>query len=275
MGCNSPRTIAPPTLAQVANKRVYDFMHGSSPYVLPDVLQRCDTCSVRHQAVCGAMDDTQIQKLARIAHRKKVSAGQTIISDEEPVDFFANIVSGAVKLTKTLPDGRQQIVGLLFAPDFLGRAYSKSNPYTAEAATDVEICTFPTAAFERLVGEYPGLQQRLFQHTLDELDAARDWMLLLGRKTAEEKVASFLYMLARRSLMTGCQYKGTPGTSAFELPLTRADMADYLGLTIETVSRQLTRLKTANVIRLSTNRLIMVPDVGRLAHAAGQDDSRH
>ena len=76
----------------------------------------------------------------------------------------------------------------------------KNNPYTAEAATDVEICTFPNAAFERLVGEYPGLQQRLFQHTLDELDAARDWMLLLGRKTAEEKVASFLYMLARRSL---------------------------------------------------------------------------
>ena len=121
----------------------------------------------------------------------------------------------------------------------------------------------------------PGLQQRLFQHTLDELDAARDWMLLLGRKTAEEKVASFLFMLARRSLMTGCEHKNTPDVAAFELPLTRSDMADYLGLTIETVSRQLTRLKTSNVIRLSTNRLIMVPDVNRLAHAAGQDDQRN
>jgi CRP/FNR family transcriptional regulator, anaerobic regulatory protein len=221
------------------------------------------------------MDDVQIKKLAQIAHRKKIPAGHTIISDEEPVDFFANIVTGAVKLTKTLPDGRQQIVGLLFAPDFLGRAYSKSNPYTAEAATGVEICTFPNAAFERLVGEYPGLQQRLFQHTLDELDAARDWMLLLGRKTAEEKVASFLYMLARRGLMTGCEHKNTPRTSSFELPLTRSDMADYLGLTIETVSRQLTRLKTSNVIRLSTNRLIVVPDLERLARAGGQDHSGH
>jgi CRP/FNR family transcriptional regulator, anaerobic regulatory protein len=221
------------------------------------------------------MDDVQIKKLAQIAHRKKISAGHTIISDEEPVDFFANIVTGAVKLTKTLPDGRQQIVGLLFAPDFLGRAYSKSNPYTAEAATDVEICTFPNAAFERLVGEYPGLQQRLFQHTLDELDAARDWMLLLGRKTAEEKVASFLYMLARRGLMTPCEHKNTLRTSSFELPLTRSDMADYLGLTIETVSRQLTRLKTSNVIRLSTNRLIIVPDLERLARAGGQDHSGH
>ena len=252
-----------------------DGMHGSVPNVLPDVLQRCDHCPVRHHSVCGAMDEVQIRKLAQIAHRKKIPAGQTIISDEEPVDFFANVISGAVKLTKTLPDGRQQIVGLLFAPDFLGRAYSKNNPYTAEAATEVEICAFPNAAFERLVGEFPGLQARLFQHTLDELDAARDWMLLLGRKTAEEKVASFLYMLARRSLMTGCQHKSPLDVAAFELPLTRADMADYLGLTIETVSRQLTRLKTSNVVRFSTNRLIMVPDLTRLAKTAGQDDGRH
>ncbi|HRX37243.1 MAG TPA: Crp/Fnr family transcriptional regulator [Aestuariivirga sp.] len=220
------------------------------------------------------MNDDQIRKLAQIAHRKKIPSGQTIISDEEPVDFFANVISGAIKLTKTLPDGRQQIVGLLFPPDFLGRAYSRNNPYTAEAATDVEICAFPNAAFERLVAEHPEFQSRLFQHTLDELDAARDWMLLLGRKTAEEKVASFLLMLARRSMMTGCQHKGPAGVAAFELPLTRSDIADYLGLTIETVSRQLTRLKTSNIIRLSSSRLIMVPDLDRLTGAAGQDHNR-
>ncbi len=250
-------------------------MHGSTPNGLSDVLQRCEHCPVRHQAVCGAMDEVQIKKLALLAHRKKFPAGRTIISDEEPVDFFANIISGAVKLTKTLPDGRQQIVGLLFAPDFLGRAYSKSNPYTAEAVTEVEICTFPHAAFERLVGEYPGLQQRLFKDTLDELDAARDWMLLLGRKTAEEKVASFLLMLARHALMTGCQHTGAANVAAFELPLTRSDIADYLGLTIETVSRQLTRLKTSNVIRFNSNRLITVPDLQRLTQFAGQDGGRH
>lgn len=221
------------------------------------------------------MDEAQIRRLAQIAHRKKIPAGQTIMSDETPADFFANVISGAVKLTKTLPDGRQQIVGLLFAPDFLGRAFSKSNPYTAEAATDVEICTFPHVAFERLVAEYPDLQQRLFLHTLDELDAARDWMLLLGRKTAEEKVASFLLMLAKRSLLMGCQHTAPAEKATFELPLTRADMADFLGLTIETVSRQLTRLKTANVIKLNSNRLIAVPDIARLAQVAGQDDGSH
>ena len=232
---------------------------------------RCESCAVRRQAVCGAMDDTQIARLNQIARRRQLPAGQMIMSDQEKAEFFANVISGTVKLTKTLPDGRQQIVGLLFPPDFLGRAYSRNNPYFAEAATDVEICCFPHLAFEKLIAEFPDLQARLFERTLDELDAAREWMLLLGRKTAEEKVASFLMMLARRSMLVGCshQKKDDRGCS-FELPLTRADMADYLGLTIETVSRQFTRLKTRGLIRILNNRHLVVPDIDKLGDAAGQ-----
>jgi CRP/FNR family transcriptional regulator len=246
-------------------------MHGTISSVLPEALHRCDHCTVRDQAVCGALDKAQIKKLAQIARRKIIARGQTIISDEEPVDFYANIISGAVKLTKTLPDGRQQIVALLFAPDFFGRAYSKNNPYTAEAATDVEICIFPKAAFERVVSEHPGLQQRLFKRSLDELDAARDWMLLLGRKDAEEKVASLLYMLARRGLMAGCQHKNPPSISKFDLQLTRAEIADYLALTIETVSRQITRLKVRNVIEIGSRGFVLVKDMAKLASTAGMD----
>jgi len=238
---------------------------------LPDALQRCRRCPVRHRAVCGAMDDEQIARLSAIAHRRKVPAGQVIMSDQEPASFFANIISGTIKLTKTTSDGRQQIVGLLFPPDFLGRAFRRSNPYFAEAASDLEICVFPKDAFERLAGEYPELQHRLFERTLDELDAAREWMLLLGRKTAEEKVADFLSLLARRSLMQHCADHTGKAAASFELPLSRADIADYLGLTIETVSRQLTRLKTTGIIRLASNRAIEVPDIAALARLAGQD----
>ena len=243
------------------------MMHG----VLPEPLLRCENCAVRNQAVCGAMDAQQIIRLNAIARRRKLVAGQTIMSDQDKAEFFANVVSGTVKLTKTMPDGRQQIVGLLFPPDFLGRAYSPNNPYFAEAATDVEICCFPHDAFEKLINEFPDLQSRLFERTLDELDAARDWMLLLGRKTAEEKVSSFLMLLARRSLLINCAEPQTPQPSQFELPLTRTDMADYLGLTIETVSRQLTKLKTRGLIRIVNNRLVQVPDTERLAAIAGQD----
>ena len=167
----------------------------STEHVLP--LSRCQGCPVRDRAVCGAMSDEQIARLSEIAHRKKYADGQMIMSDQEPVAFFANVISGTIKLTKTISDGRQQIVGLLFPPDFLGRTFGRSNPYFAEAASDVEVCVFPSESFERLIDTYPDLQHRLFERTLDELDAAREWMLLLGRKTAEEKVASLLLLLAR------------------------------------------------------------------------------
>jgi CRP/FNR family transcriptional regulator, anaerobic regulatory protein len=232
---------------------------------------RCRQCAVRGRAVCGAMSDEQLSRLSEISHRKKYAAGQMIMSDQEPVTFFANIISGTIKLTKTIADGRQQIVGLLFPPDFLGRTFSRNNPYFAEAASDVEVCMFPNEGFERLIDVYPELKHRLFERTLDELDAARDWMLLLGRKTAEEKVASFLLLLARRSLMADCTRHGESRATQFDLPLRRADMADYLGLTIETVSRQLTRFKAAGIVDMIDTRTMAVPDIGALAGVARQD----
>jgi CRP/FNR family transcriptional regulator len=218
------------------------------------------------------MSDEQISRLSAISHRKKYAAGQTILSDREPVTFFANIISGTIKLTKTIADGRQQIVGLLFPPDFLGRTFSRSNCYFAEAASDVEVCMFPNEAFERLIDGHPELKHRLFERTLDELDAAREWMLLLGRKTAEEKVASFLLLLARRSVFADCSTENGPVVRRFELPLRRADMADYLGLTIETVSRQLTRLKASGIVKMIDTRTLEVPDIAGLAEVAGQDE---
>jgi len=193
------------------------------------------------------------------------------MSDDEPTDFFANIVSGTVKLTKLLPDGRQQIVGLQFAPDFLGRTYGVQTPYFAEAATDVELCSFPRKRFEEMLEEYPDLENRLFKNTLDELDSAREWMLLLGRKTAKEKIASFLCMLANRATSIGCAHTTLSEFASFTLPLTRSDIADYLGLTIETVSRQITRLKTDGLIEVKSNREIIVPDLSALSQAGGID----
>lgn len=230
--------------------------------------QSCDACAVRHRALCGALGAEEIKQLNGIARRRMVPEGQVILSDEEEPDYFANVVTGVVKLSKTLTDGRQQIVGLQFPSDFIGRPYQRRSPFFAEAATEVELCCFPKSQFETLMHTYPGIEHRLFEHTLDELDAAREWMLLLGRKSAEEKVASFLLLLARRSQQVGCEHSSSFGFARFELPLTRADMGDYLGLTIETVSRQITRLRTRNIVKLEAKRWITVPDIGKLANAA-------
>src|SRR5579883_2996708 len=214
------------------------------------IVTSCDSCAIRHKAVCEALNATEIQALNRISRRKTVPIGQVILGEGEPRTIFANIVSGVVKLTKTLDDGRQHIIGLLFVSDFLGRAFREDNPYFAEAATEVELCVFPTSGFERILSEHPGLEHRLFKFMLTELDACQEWMLLLARKKAEERVASFLLMIARRIPSLGCAHTPDTGVVRFQLPLSRSEIADCLGLTIETVSRQMTRLKTKGVIEL-------------------------
>lgn len=119
------------------------------------------------------------------------------------------------------------------------------------------------------MGRTPHIAHRLLQMTLDELDAAREWMLVLGRKTAREKIASLLSIIARRD--ASASQKGSSGPIVFDLPLTREAMADYLGLTLETVSRQISALKKDEVILLQGKRHVTVPDIGRLMEEAGDD----
>lgn len=226
----------------------------------------CASCEARHRGICGALEPDQLVTLARASSKHKMEEGGELVGDAERIDSYSNVLSGVVKLTKTLSDGRQQIVGLQFAPDFLGRPFKAESAINAEAATDVALCSFPKAAIERMMKASPELEHRLFQQTLRELDEARTWMVTLGRKTAAEKVASFLLLIARHIDPTADPDRKA---AAFDLPLTRADIADFLGLTIETVSRQITKLRTGGVIQVENNRHIVVPDLARLAARAG------
>lgn len=227
----------------------------------------CASCEARHGGVCAALDPDQLAVLARSARKYEAGSGTELMGDAERIESYANVLSGVVKLTKTLSDGRQQIVGLQFAPDFLGRPFKAESDLNAEAATDVSLCAFPRASVERMIRASPELERRLYLQALKELDEARDWMVTLGRKTAGEKIASFLLMIARNIEPAA----GTDRMSArFDLPLTRADIADFLGLTIETVSRQLTRLRADKVIAIESNRHVIVPDLSRLEARQGR-----
>lgn len=226
--------------------------------------KHCDVCSIRNRSICGALTGEEIESMNRIAHRRHIKAGAAVIHEGEQPESFGNVISGVVKLTKTMTDGRQHIVGLLFPSDFMGRAMRAESPYRAEAATDVELCLFPRADFEALMHRFDNLKDRLLAHTLDELDACHEWTLLLGRKNAGERVASFLLLMARRMREYGCEADLHGDRAAFVLPLGRADIADFLGLTTESVSRQMTKLKRDGVIRLHGNRDIEVASMGRL-----------
>ncbi len=186
------------------------------------------------------------------------------------MDFVGSVVSGVAALTQTMEDGRTQMVGLLLPSDFAGRPGRDSAAYDVVATTDLVMCCFRKKPFEKMMAETPHIAQRLLQMTLDELDAAREWMLVLGRKTAREKIASLLTIIARRD--ASLQLHGMAGTLKFTLPLTREAMADYLGLTLETVSRQISALKRDKVIFLEGKRIITIPNFTRLLEEAGDDN---
>lgn len=221
------------------------------------------------RGLCNALTDEELLRLKKITYRKTYKPGELILSGDDDATFYAGVVSGVVKLTKILVDGRQQIVGLLFPSDSLGHAFSKNNPYFADAATEVELCCFERVGFERMIDEFSGLKHRLLEQTLDELNTARDWMITLGRKTAEEKVASLLLMLATRSTPSSQVEMRAPQSAYFEIHLKRHEIADFLGLTYETVCRQIAHLKKKGVIKMSGKRQFAAPDIEKLSMYAG------
>ncbi len=230
---------------------------------------QCGDCPIRHRAVCARCDAAEIEVLEKIKSYRSFAAGQTIAWAGDPLDFVASVVSGVATLTRTMEDGRTQMVGMLLPSDFLGRPGRTSLAYTVTAVTDVLMCCFRRKPFEVMMDATPHVAGQLLDMTLDELQAARDWMVLLGRKTAREKIASLLAILARREALLR---KALPrGRVTIDLVLTRDAMADYLGLTLETVSRQFSGLKKDGIIQIEGNRHIIVPDFDLLLAEANDD----
>lgn len=232
-------------------------------------LGRCHSCVIRRRGLCNALTQDELLRFRKIANRRVFEPGQNILQSDDDPDFFAAVITGVVKLTKVLFDGRQQVVDLLLPVDCLGQVFGRRSSYYAQAATVVELCCFPYSGFEQMLEDFPDLKQRFLEQTLDDLDSARDWMVLLGRKTAEERVASLLLMLATRSNFSEAGHNGAARPVALDLHLKRHEIADFLGLTYETVCRQFTALKKKGLIQQPSKRRFSIPDTQALARAAG------
>lgn len=231
--------------------------------------RECGTCPIRHRAVCSRCEPDELDHLDDIKYYRTYEAGQPVIWAGDPMEFVASVVTGIATLSQTMEDGRTQMVGLLLPSDFIGRPGREHAPFDVVAVTDLTLCCFRKKPFEDLMGATPSIGGRLLQMTLDELDSAREWMLVLGRKTAREKIASLLMIIARRD---AALHKRLPKDGMeFDLPLTREAMADYLGLTLETVSRQISALKKVGVIQLQGKRQVHIPDLQRLVSETGDD----
>ncbi len=230
---------------------------------------QCADCPIRHRAVCAKCEVDELAQLEDMKFYRTFEAGQTIAWAGDDLTFVASVVRGVATLGQTLEDGRTQMLGLLLPSDFIGRPWRGTSAYDVSAITDVTLCCFRRKPFEDMLIRTPHIGERLLEMTMDELDAAREWMLILGRKTAREKIASLLTIIARREKAADVPMAKAHVT--IELPLTREAMSDYLGLTLETVSRQISALKREGIILLEGKRRVVVPDMERLQAQTGSD----
>jgi CRP/FNR family transcriptional regulator len=214
----------------------------------------CDNCDARSESVCSSVDIPDLHRLAEVAQVIEMEPGKTFINEGDPADCFYNVTRGTVKLFKLLPDGRRQITGFSHRGDFLGLAVSSNYAFSAEAIDKVRYCRFSRKALRALLKDLPAMENRLLEVASNELVAAQEQMLLLGRKTAKERLASFL--MAQEARGAGCEHAAHP----LILPMTRNDIADYLGLTIETVSRTFTRLKGDGLIAIPNANTVVITD---------------
>jgi CRP/FNR family transcriptional regulator len=174
----------------------------------------------------------------------RIAAEKILFAEGDAAPHVFEVTKGVLRLCRLLPDGRRSITGFAYPGDVIGLSVRNLYAYSAEAVTDCELKRFSRAALSELIERSSEFARGMFAIVADELCSAQDQMLLLGRKTAAERVASFLLGLAERQSPTRGE------RDHVELPMSRTDIADYLGLTTETVCRVLTKLRQSGVINL-------------------------
>jgi CRP/FNR family nitrogen fixation transcriptional regulator len=195
----------------------------------------------------------------RLGTRRALPRGDEVFADGDPCSRFYKVLSGTVRTVKVLADGRRQIDAFHLPGDVFGLESGATHRVTAEAVDGVVLAVYRRDRLNDLVRTDPVFGERLMSSTLASLDRAHEHAVLLGRKTALERLASFLLELARR----------TAGKDRVELPMQRADIADHLGLTIETVSRTLTQMGRDGLIRFESGRTIILADKPALQRLDG------
>jgi CRP/FNR family transcriptional regulator len=215
----------------------------------------CDKCRVRALSLCAALEPDELTELDKMAQSLAFGAKETLFEQGEASGWVYNLTAGSVRLYKLLPDGRRQVVGFALPGDFLGLSMSERNMFSADALTPTAACRFSRQEYSDFLDAKPHLLRRLHSMASHELTLAQDQMVILGRRTAEERIAAFLIGLRNRWMRISGNQVHIP------LPMTRQDIGDFLGLTVETVSRMMTRLAREKAI-------VIVPDGVRLLDVA-------
>lgn len=230
---------------------------------------KSSNCSIFNRTVCLVSSPEALAQLNRISHLRSYPRGGIIQAQGEIGDMVGNIVEGVVKLTSASINGDQHIVGLLFPSDFFGRLFTEESRFSYEAVTDVTLCLMNKPAFERFLIEHPAVEHEMLKAKLDELDAVREWGAITNGHTTMQRVATLLYVFSRRSRNQHLDV-GPRSSRIVHVPLSRRDIADYLGTTPETLSRNIQTLARSKVIRIINAKHFELLDACELIKHSGE-----
>ncbi|MCT6855118.1 MULTISPECIES: Crp/Fnr family transcriptional regulator [unclassified Bombella] len=232
------------------------------------VKERCSNCPGRIVSICNVINDSDLPALVAESSRVIIPPGRCFIEEGTPARYFYVLTSGRVKLFNLMVDGRRQIIGFADLGNFLGLASSETYEFTAEALGEAVLCRFSHSSIDRLIERFPRLRGRLQKEASSELVKMQSRLMLLGRKTARERLATFLMEQARPCCVYGKVWCNEDGPVTLSLPMSRTDIADYLGLTIETVSRTFSTFKKEGLISIKGASSVTLLAVGSLNNLA-------
>ena len=223
-----------------------------------DYKTRCSLCKIRSYSFCRCLNDDQLEIFSKVSFEKKFTDKVNIFLQNDPSKHLYNITEGNVKIYQLLDDGRIQIIGFLYPGDFFGTYKNNKYNYSAEAIGNLRVCVFDQRVLDKYMDQNPILAKELLNQTSYELTLAQDRMTVMGRLNAIEKISIFFINISNQRKRIGWQ------SNPISLSMARQDIADYLGLTIETVSREISKLKTSNIIKIISSKQLFINDIEKL-----------
>jgi len=232
----------------------------------------CARCMARDLAICTALTTDESDELERLARHRTLGPNAVLAASGQPALHVYSVTDGMLRRVRTLADGRRLVTGFSLPGDFIGLSDAASYRTSIEAVTASQVCEFELDAIRALSHRFPKLEHKLLERACMELDASQDAMLMLARLSPLERLAGFLLQLGQQLRRCAPGSAAASSTTTITLPMSRHDIADHLGLTVETVSRSFTRLRQMHLITLPDPQWVEIHDADglqRLANAAG------
>lgn len=225
----------------------------------------CATCPVKETAACSVLTEEERDALAAAGRTRMLSRGEMLFAAGDEDAACATLVSGALKVSAVDANGNEQILSLVHPAGFVGELFAPFAHHDVVALTESKLCTFGRRDIERALDEYPALARALLRRSQEDLLASRSLLELTANASAEARLAALLHDFAAAASTSSCHL-----AEEFELPLSRGEIANMLGLTIETVSRKLGELETLGAIRRKGKRGIELVDPAQLQAISGR-----